>query len=115
MKYDSNNVFYKIINGQAKADMVLEGEYYIAINDISPKAPVHILVIPKNSYIDYNDFATNASDAEIIDFTKGLAQIIKMKNLEEGGFRLISNSGTFGQQEVMHMHMHILGDVAKGR
>jgi len=109
MQYDKNNIFYKIINKEVKSNILLEGKHFLAFHDITPKAPVHILIIPKGNYIDYNDFVLNASDKEIIDFNKGISEVIKLMKLEEGGFRLISNSGKFGNQEVMHMHVHILG------
>jgi histidine triad (HIT) family protein len=111
MQYDKNNVFHKIINGEVKGNVVHEGEHYIAIHDVAPKAPVHVLVIPKGNYVDYDDFVTNASDAEIIDFSKGIAKIVDLMNLRKGGFKIVSNSGAFGKQEVMHMHVHVLGDV----
>ncbi len=109
MAYDKNNIFYKIINKEIKANIVLEGEYFIAFHDITPKAPVHVLMIPKGCYIDYRDFVENASDSEILDFQRGSSRVIEMLKLKKGGYRLISNSGKFGQQEVMHMHVHILG------
>ena len=109
MEYNSNNIFYKIIHKEINTNLVIEGKYFIAINDIQPKAPVHVLIIPKGNYIDYSDFLKNASDEEIIDFNKGIAKVIELKKLQEGGYKIMSNSGKFGQQEVMHMHVHILG------
>ncbi|MDR1288778.1 MAG: HIT domain-containing protein [Holosporales bacterium] len=116
MQYDTNNVFYKIIHKLIDANIVLEGEHYLAIHDIAPRAPVHILMIPKGNYVDYNDFATNASPEEIIDFHSGLSKIIEMMQLNIGGFKLISNAGAFEyrsleRQQVMHMHVHILGNL----
>jgi diadenosine tetraphosphate (Ap4A) HIT family hydrolase len=108
-KYDKNNVFYKIINREIKSNIILEGKHYIAIHDISPKAPVHVLVIPKGEYVDYYDFITNASPEEILDYQEGIAKVIETMRLKEGGYRLISNSGKFGEQEVMHTHIHIQG------
>ena len=98
-EYNKDNIFYKIINKEIKSNLVLEGKHFIAINDIRPKAPVHVLIIPKGNYIDYSDFVTNATDEEIIEQMK----------LLPGGYKLLSNSGIFGQQEVPHMHVHILG------
>ena len=108
-EYNKDNIFYKIINKEINSNLVLEGKHFIAINDIRPKAPVHILIIPKGNYIDYSDFVSNATDEEIIDFNKGIAQIIEQMRLLPGGYKLLSNSGVFGQQEVPHMHVHILG------
>ncbi|MBQ9441290.1 MAG: HIT domain-containing protein [Alphaproteobacteria bacterium] len=108
-EYNKDNIFYKIINKQINSNLVLEGKHFIAINDIRPKAPVHVLIIPKGNYIDYDDFVSNATDEEIVDFNKGIAQIIEQMKLLPGGYKLLSNSGIFGQQEVPHMHVHILG------
>lgn len=110
MNYNKDNVFYKIIHKELKSDIVLEGDHYIVINDIKPKAPVHMLVIPKGEYIDWDDFVMNATPGEIVDFNKGIVKAIEKMNLKEGGYRLISNSGKFGRQEVPHLHVHVLGD-----
>ncbi len=113
--YDKNNIFYKIVNKEINANIVLEGKHFLAFHDIAPKAPVHILIIPKGNYIDYYDFMSNASDEEILDFNKGIAEIVKIMKLEKHGFKLISNAGKFTTpgfpepQSVMHMHVHILG------
>lgn len=109
MQYDKNNVFHKIINKEIETNIILEGSHFIAIHDIAPKAPVHVLVITKGDYIDFEDFATNASDAEIVEINKGIAKLINIMQLKEGGYRIVSNSGKFGMQEVMHAHIHIMG------
>lgn len=113
MVYDKNNVFYKIIHGEIKSNLILNEKNYIAIHDIAPKAPVHVMVIPKGCYVDYFDFISNASDEEILDLNRGVARIIEMMNLPKGGYRLVSNSGKFGQQEVMHLHIHIMGNISE--
>lgn len=110
MKYNKDNVFYKIIHKELKSNIILEGDHYIVINDIIPRAPVHMLVIPKGEYSDWNDFVTKATPGEIIDFSRGIAKTIDMMNLRECGYKLISNSGKFGMQEVPHLHFHVLGD-----
>lgn len=117
--YDKDNVFYKIINKEINANIVLEGKHFIAFHDIAPKAPVHILIIPKGLYVDYNDFASNASDEEILDFNRGISEIVKIMRLEKHGFKILSNAGKFTTpdfpepQSVMHMHVHILGKSAE--
>ncbi len=113
MKYNQNNVFYKIIHKQVPSNIILEGEHYIAIHDIAPKAPVHVLVIPKGEYVDWDDFVMQASPSEIIDFNKGISKVIDMMKLKEGGYRLVSNSGRFGMQEVPHMHVHVMGKASE--
>lgn len=109
MEYNTDNVFYKIIHKEIESTPILEGDTYLAINDIKPKAPIHILVIPKGNYITYSDFLNRATDFEILDFNCGIKKIISLMGLEANGYQLISNAGSFGKQEVPHMHVHILG------
>lgn len=113
MQYDTNNVFYKIIREEKRANIVLEGDHFLAFHDITPKASIHILIIPKGNYVDYNDFIENADSTEIMDFNRGISKVVKMMKLEKNGFRIISNAGKFGNQEVMHMHVHILGKASE--
>lgn len=110
MQYNKDNIFYKIIHKELKSHIVLEGEHYIVINDIKPKAPVHMLVIPKGEYISWDDFVLKASPSEIVDFCKGIEKTVDMMHLKEGGYRLIVRAGKFGPQEVPHLHVHVLGD-----
>ena len=116
--YDPNNIFARILRGEIPSTPVLETEHTLAFNDISPKAPVHVLVIPKGAYVAYDDFAANASEAEIVDFTRACATLVRELglDLDHGkGFRAIANSGEHGLQEVPHFHMHILGGRSIGR
>lgn len=110
MSYDKNNVFYKILHKEINSNIVIEGDHYIVIHDIKPKAPVHMLVITKGEYVNWDDFATRATPEEIVDYTKGIAKTVELMNLKERGYRLISNAGAFGMQEVPHLHVHVLGD-----
>ena len=113
LKYDIENVFAKILRKEIPNDTVLETEHSLAFKGINPVAPVHILVIPKGRYINYDDFITNASDEEIIDFNYTVAKVIKEKKLDPKnkgmGYRLVANTGTNGVQEVPHLHFHIMG------
>ena len=112
-QYDDDNVFAKILRGEIPCDKVLETEQSLAFNDIAPRAPVHILVIPKGAYVNFDHFGDCASDAEIADFNRALAQLCRMKAIDPGsdgnGYRLISNAGADGVQEVPHYHVHLLG------
>lgn len=107
--YSKDNIFYKIVTNQIQSDPILESKYFLAINDIAPKAPVHVLIIPKNTYTDYYDFISNASDEEIVDINKGIAKLIEIMRLQDSGYRITTNAKTFGQQEVMHVHFHLMG------
>ncbi len=110
MQYDKNNVFYKIIHKELNANIVLNEENYMAFYTIDPKAPTHILIIPKGEYVDMYDFMKNATPQEILDFNEGIVRIIDMMKLNQGGYRIVSNSGKFGMQEVPHFHIHIMGN-----
>ena len=116
--YDPNNIFARILRGEIPNKTVLETEHTLAFHDIMPKAPVHVLVIPKGAYVSYDDFAANASEAEIVDFTRAVARITSDLGLglERGqGYRAITNAGAHGVQEVPHFHLHILGGRDMGR
>lgn len=113
--YDDQNVFAKILRGEIPNDTVLETPHSLAFNDITPQAPVHVLVIPKGPYVSYDHFACMASDAEILDFTRAIGEVCKRHGLEQDGFRAISNAGQNGVQEVLHLHVHILAGRGLGR
>lgn len=112
--YDENNIFAKILRGEIPCEQVMENEHVLAFNDISPQAPVHILVIPKGAYTDIEDFGSNASPEEITGFWRAVSEISQDLGLHESGFRTIANTGLNGGQEVPHFHVHILGGKALG-
>ena len=112
-------LFCKMIAGEIQPDTVYETDDVLAFRDINPQAPVHVLVIPKGPYVCYDHFAQEASDAEIIGFTRAIGEVCKITGVQPGaggdGFRAISNTGTHGVQEVPHLHVHILGGRPLGR
>jgi diadenosine tetraphosphate (Ap4A) HIT family hydrolase len=114
MNYDPNNVFAKILKGAIPCKKLYEDEFALAFHDINPKAPVHVLVIPKGAYVSYNDFAVKASDAEIAGFARAVGKAAAMVGVDKTGYRLISNCGANAHQEVPHYHVHILGGRALG-
>ena len=110
--YDDQNVFARILRGEIPNRTVKETEHTLAFHDIRAQAPVHVLVIPKGRYVTWDHFATEASDAEIVDFTRTVATLCAELGVSPdagAGYRLISNAGEHGHQEVPHMHVHILG------
>lgn len=117
--YDDQNVFAKILRGEIPNQTVLETEHTLAFRDIQPQAPVHVLVIPKGAYVNYDHFANEASDAEILDFTRAVGRVCRETGVSGAkggeGFRAISNAGAHGVQEVPHFHLHVLGGRALGR
>lgn len=108
MTYDTNNVFAKILKGNIPCNKIYENEYALAFHDISPKAPTHVLVIPKGPYLTQDDFAGKASDQEISGFERAIAHVVHLVGADKTGYRLIANSGSHGHQEVPHYHVHIL-------
>ena len=116
--YDDQNIFAKILRGEIPNTTVLETEHSLAFRDLYPQAPVHVLVIPKGPYMSYDHFAAHASDAEIVDYTRAIGEVCKMEGVSidaADGFRMISNAGVHGVQEVPHLHIHILGGRRIGR
>lgn len=106
--YDRNNIFAKILRGEAPCAKVYEDEHVLAFNDINPKAPVHVLVIPKGEYVSIVDFTANASADAIIAFWRAVTKIADQLGVG-GGFRVVSNHGPNGGQLVFHFHVHITG------
>ncbi len=110
--YDDQNIFARILRGEIPCNKVHETEHSLAFTDIAPKAPHHVLVIPKGAYVCYDHFAQKASEAEIVDFTRAVGEICGKLGVSPGdggaGYRLIYNAGDDGLQEVPHLHVHIL-------
>ena len=115
MDYDYNNIFAKILKAEISCKKIDENENTLAFLDINPLAPIHILIIPKKPYINFYDFNKNASSDEILDFWKLINFIIETKNIENNGFRIITNSGKDGNQDVPHFHVHLLGGKNLGK
>jgi diadenosine tetraphosphate (Ap4A) HIT family hydrolase len=113
--YDTNNIFAKILRGEIPCDTVFEDDHVLAFNDLYPKAPIHILIIPKKAYIDMDDFTAHASGEEIAALFRALGTIARDKGLDASGYRVISNCGLHSGQEVPHLHLHLLGGKPLGR
>lgn len=117
--YDDSNIFARILRGEIPNQTVAETPHSLAFHDIRAQAPVHVLVIPKKPYVNFDHFGAEASEAEIIDFTRLVARLCAELDVAPGaaggGYRLIANSGPAGAQEVPHMHVHILGGRPLGR
>ena len=115
MAYDNDNIFAKILRGEIPCDKVYETEHSLAFRDISPQTPVHVLVIPKGSYVSMDDFSANASEAEQADFLRSVGEVARMEGIVKNGYRVLSNIGRDGPQEVPHLPLHILGCKDLGR
>ena len=101
-------VFCKIVNGELPADKVYEDEKYMAFKDINPKAPVHILIIPKE-HIEYLADIDETNKHIIADMAIIANKIAKDLGIDKTGYRVLINNGPDAGQEVFHIHMHLLG------
>ena len=112
-KYDDQNVFAKILRGEIPNNTVLETDHTLAFHDINPSAPVHVLVIPKGQYVNFDHFCTEAKSEEIEDFARTCGRLARDLGIAQAsggdGYRTISNTGPNGNQDVPHYHLHMLG------
>lgn len=103
----SDCLFCKIVEGKIPAQKVFEDDDILAFKDIHPQRPVHVLVIPKKHI---TSLATvGAEDAAVLGKMLAKANEIATAQGSPNGFRVIINTGEVGQQEVPHLHMHIVG------
>jgi len=109
MAYDPNNIFARILRGEIPCKTVYEDDHTLAFHDINPRAPVHILVIPKGAYVSIEDFTEHATDAEIAALFRTVSRVAKEAGVAEAGWRMLSNIGANGGQEVPHLHIHVFG------
>jgi diadenosine tetraphosphate (Ap4A) HIT family hydrolase len=107
--YDDSNVFARILRGELPSTHVFEDEHTLALHDINPLAPTHILVIPKGRYVSWDDFSEKASDEEIASFVRAVGKIARDAGLVNDGYRVLANVGLNSGQEVPHLHLHIFG------
>ena len=112
--YNESNIFAQILSGEIPNRTVMETEHSLAFHDINPLAPIHVLVIPKGQYVSWDDFSANASDAEIVDLTRTVGEVARQVGADAQGYRLLSNVGKRGGQEVPHLHVHIFGGAPLG-
>lgn len=108
-----NCIFCKIINKEIPASIVYEDDKVIAFKDISPVAPVHVLIVPK--YHVENVEALDESSVEYVAAVHLAAKkVAKLAGINEKGYRLITNSGVEAGQTVMHLHYHLIGGITLG-
>lgn len=112
--YDDQNIFAKILRGEIPNDTVFENDHALAFNDISPAAPVHVLVIPKGPYMSMDHFCQHATGPELEGFMRAIGEVCRITGVQDG-FRAISNARAHGVQEVPHLHVHIIGGRSLGR
>ncbi len=100
-------LFCKMVSGEIKPDTVYEDDNVLAFRDISPQAPMHVLVIPKRHISTLNDL--NQDDAQLIgQLSLAAAKIAEQEGVAEAGYRTVMNCNAAGGQTVFHIHMHVL-------
>ena len=105
---EEKSIFEKIIDNEIEANVIYEDELVIAIEDINPVAPIHILVIPKKKITTINDI--DHEDVTLIGHIIVTAKnIAKNLGINEDGYRLVFNTNDDGGQSVYHIHLHLLG------
>lgn len=106
-----NCLFCKIANGGIPAKKVYEDDEFMAFHDINPAAPVHLLLIPKHHIVSMNEIQPD--DALWLGRMLSLVPKLALENGcrpgAEGGYRLLTNTGADGGQEIAHLHFHIIG------
>lgn len=104
----SKTIFQKIIDREIPADIVYEDDDCLAFRDVSPKAPTHILVIPKEP-IPSLEQLTESHAALLGHMWMVIPAVARQLDLADGGYRVVVNCGKDGGQSVDHLHFHILG------
>jgi histidine triad (HIT) family protein len=106
-------LFCKIIDHEIPASIVYEDDRLIAINDINPQAPLHVLVIPKRHIATLNDLSPH-DDGLVGEMVRRAAAIADEKGIAAAGYRTVFNTNSQAGQTVFHIHLHLLGGRSLG-
>ena len=107
---DENCIFCKIIKGDIPSNKVYEDDKMLAIHDVAPAAPVHVLLLPK----EHTANVTTADPAIVAYMLGKVKEISEKTGIAEKGFRVVMNTGEDGGQTVNHLHIHVIGGKALG-
>ncbi len=102
-------IFCKIAAGEIPAQVVYQDESVVAFRDLSPKAPVHVLIVPKKHVQSVAHFTAADKELAAHIFVDVVPKLASELGLAEAGFRLVLNTGNDGGQSVHHLHVHMLG------
>ena len=101
-------LFCRIVRGEIPADVVAEGDSWIAFRDIQPQAPTHVLVIPRE-HVDSVGQLEGDDTALGGDLLLAAAEVARVEGVDDSGYRVVTNVGERAGQSVFHLHMHVLG------
>ena len=104
----SDCLFCGIVEGKIKANIVYQNDLVVAFNDIGPKAPVHVLIIPRKHIVGVLDVTVD-DGAVIAEIFQVAARLARELGIADSGFRVVVNSGPDSGQSVFHLHYHLLG------
>lgn len=105
---DMDSLFLRIIAREVPADVVREDDRVIAIRDINPQAPTHVLIVPKKRYRNVGELA--AADPELLaELITVAREIAEREGIAESGYRLLFNTNADAGQTIFHVHLHLLG------
>jgi histidine triad (HIT) family protein len=105
---DTTCIFCKIAAREIPSEIVRESDRIVAFRDTDPKAPTHILLIPKEHIASIAD-VTDDHGAMLADIAQAATQLARAEGIDEGGWRLVTNVGPDAGQSVLHLHFHLLG------
>lgn len=100
--------FCGIAEGEIDADVIAEGEEWVAFRDLNPQAPTHVLLIPREHVTTINELG-EGHDELIGEMTRAAAEIAAAEGIDDSGYRLVLNCNEGAGQSVWHVHMHLLG------
>jgi len=100
-------LFCKIVSGDVPATVVRDGARALAIRDVSPQAPVHVLIIPRDHHDTAAKLAAESPDV-LVEVHRLAAAVAEELGVDESGYRLVYNTGPDAQQSVQHVHLHLL-------
>lgn len=101
-------IFCKISRGEIPTEFVYEDDKVVAFDDINPEAPVHVLIIPREHISTLNDIRPEQKNL-MGHLLWVIKEIARLKNVQESGYRILTNCGTGAGQVVFHLHFHLLG------
>lgn len=105
---DSETIFSRILRGEIPCDKVYEDELALAFRDINPTAPSHVLVIPKQPLVDLAE-AGEEDEPLLGHLLRVAVEAMRLEGVAADGFRVVINNGRSAGQEVLHLHLHVLG------
>lgn len=106
----SDCIFCKLAHGEIPTNLVYEDESVVAFHDMNPKAPVHVLIVPKTHVRNIEELASHESGEAILgQILRAIPVVAARLGIEKSGYRVINNFGKDGGQTIDHVHFHLLG------